>query len=81
MITKIANYFGTDGLLHILCSLILVCIFDIFFPLIIAILLTAIIGIGKEVIYDKLLKKGTFDKKDLIADLIGIILGSVISLI
>lgn len=36
---------------------------------------TAVVGIGKEVIWDKLLNKGTFDKKDLVFDLIGIIIG------
>ena len=75
MIQKIYNYFGQDGLLHIICSSILVGIFNLFFPLLIAIIITATIGIGKEIIWDKLLKKGTFDKKDLVSDLIGIIIG------
>ena len=75
MIQKIYNYFGQDDLLHIICSSILVGIFNLFFPLLIAIIITAVVGIGKEVIWDKLLNKGTFDKKDLVFDLIGIIIG------
>lgn len=75
MIQKIYNYFGQDGLLHIICSSILVGIFNLFFPLLIAIIITAVIGIGKELIYDKLMKKGTCDKKDIISNLIGISLG------
>lgn len=75
MIQKIYNYFRQDGLLHIICSSILVGIFNLFFPLLIAIVITVVIEIGKEVIWDKLLNKGTFDKKDLVFDLIGIIIG------
>lgn len=75
MIQKIYNYFEQDDLLHIICSSILVGIFNLFFPLLIAIIITAVVGIGKEVIWDKLLNKGTFDKKDLVFDLIGIIIG------
>lgn len=75
MIQKIYNYFGQDGLLHIICSSILVGAFNLFLPLLMAIIITAVIGIGKEIIWDKILKKGTFDKKDLISDAVGIVIG------
>lgn len=72
---KILNYIGQDGLLHILCCTVLVGIIGLFFPLWVAIIATAIIGTGKELVWDKWLGRGTFDKKDLLCDLIGIIIG------
>lgn len=72
---KILNYIGQDGLLHILCSIVLVRVIDIFFPLWVAIIATVVIGLAKELLWDKWLGKGTFDKKDLLCDLIGIIIG------
>lgn len=75
MIHKIYNYFGQDGLLHIICSSIVVGLFDLFLPLWIAVIIAVVIGTAKEVAWDKLMKKGTFDKKDLIADAVGIIIG------
>lgn len=75
MIHKIYNYFGQDGLLHIICSSIVVGLFDLFLPLWIAVIIAVVIGTAKEVVWDKLMKKGTFDKKDLIADTVGIIIG------
>lgn len=75
MIQKIYNYLGQDGLFHVICSSILVGVFDLFLPLWIAVIISALSGIAKEVVWDKLLKKGTFDKKDLIADAVGIVIG------
>lgn len=75
MINKIFNYFGFDGLKHIICSNLLVSLLQLILPLWIAIIITVVIGIGKELIYDKLMKKGTCDKKDIISNLIGIIIG------
>lgn len=62
MLDKIYNYFGMDGLLHIICSIIIVRFSDLFLPLWTAALIAAVIGVSKEIIWDKLLKKGTFDK-------------------
>lgn len=70
----IYDFFGFDGFLHIVISFILVKLFGyIGLPLYLAIIFTAIIGLAKEFIYDKYLGKGSCSKKDLIADLIGII--------
>ena len=75
MVQKIANYFGTDGLLHIVCSAALTSVLGWFAPLWLAALLAFIIGIAKEIIYDKLMKRGTPQWKDVVADLVGIALG------
>lgn len=75
MFNKLANYFGTDGLLHILCSIIAMTFLNIFLPVWISAILVLLIGIGKELVYDKLMKKGTPSWKDLLADIIGIFIG------
>lgn len=74
---KIIEYFGIDGLLHIICSIIIISILKLFLPLYIAVIITAAIGLGKELVWDKWLGKGTFDKKDLFADVIGILIGCI----
>ena len=72
---KILNYIGQDGLLHILCCIVLVSVIDIVLPLWGAVLIAAAVAVGKEFVWDKWLGRGTFDKKDLLCDLVGIIIG------
>lgn len=75
MISKVFNYFGYDGLKHVVASNVMVVVLNLILPLWVAVLVAALAGVGKEVVWDKLMKKGTFDKKDLIADAVGIIIG------
>lgn len=75
MISKVFNYFGFDGLKHVIASNVMVVVLNLILPLWVAVLVSALAGVGKEVVWDKLMKKGTFDKKDLIADAVGIIIG------
>ena len=75
MLNKLSNYFGTDGLLHILCSIVAMTFLGFFLPLWLTIVIVLLIGIGKELIYDKLMGKGTPSWKDLLADVIGIVIG------
>lgn len=75
MISKVFNYFGYDGLKHVIASNVMVVVLNLILPLWVAVLVAALVGVGKEVVWDKLMKKGTFDKKDLIADAVGIIIG------
>lgn len=77
MISKVFNYFGYDGLKHVIASNVMVVVLNLILPLWVAVLVAALAGVGKEVVWDKLMKKGTFDKKDLIADAVGIIIGSL----
>lgn len=44
-------------------------------PLWVAIIITMVIGISKELIWGKLMNKGVCDKKDIISNLIGVIIG------
>lgn len=75
MISKVFNYFGYNGLKHVIASNVMIVILNLILPLWVAVLVAALVGVGKEVVWDKLMKKGTFDKKDLIADAVGIIIG------
>ena len=75
MISKVFNYFGYDGLKHVIASNVMVVVLNLILPLWVAVFVSALAGVGKEVVWDKLMKKGTFDKKDLIADAVGIIIG------
>ena len=77
MIEKVKSYFGVDGLLHIVCSALIVGVAGVLMPLWAAVLVAALVGVGKEVVYDRMLGKGTFDRKDLLADAVGIIIGAL----
>ena len=72
---KILEWLGQDGLLHIVVCSILVGALNIVMPLLLAVVITAVVGVAKEFVYDKWLKKGTFEIKDLVCDLIGILIG------
>lgn len=71
MIDKIRK----DDLLHILFSVIIMTVLKLLLPWWIAALLTILIGILKELIWDKWLKKGTPEWRDIVSDIIGIIIG------
>lgn len=43
----------------------------------ISVLITFMIGLGKEYIIDKIMRDSYFDKEDLYADMIGIIIGYI----
>lgn len=75
MIGKILSWFGTDGLAHIIVSAVLLLILQVIFPWDISVLVTLFIGIAKEMIYDKRMKKGTPQWKDIICDIVGIVIG------
>lgn len=81
MTGRILNWFGTDGLAHVLVSLVLCGVLSAAFPVWAAVLATMAIGIGKELLWDKLLKKGTCEVRDALSDAIGTILGALIALL
>lgn len=74
MTAKILNLIGLDGFAHILVSLVIVLALQIVIPFWIAILVSLLIGIAKELIWDLWLKKGTPQWKDIICDLVGILI-------
>ena len=52
---------------------------DIWLSLWLSILIAITIGIGKEVLFDKVLNQGTPSKADMNANLVGIFIGVVLS--
>lgn len=81
MIGRILNWFGTDGLAHVLVSLVLCGVLSAVVPVWAAVLVTMSIGIGKELVWDWWLKKGTCEVRDALSDAIGTILGAFIALL
>lgn len=81
MIGKILNWFGTDGLTHILVSLVLCAVLAVFLPWWAAALITLAIGVAKELIWDRWMGRGTADWHDIICDAVGIVWGVVIEIL
>ena len=81
--TKYMNWISTDGLLHILCSSLLVILFYSFFGIFISILITGLIGVIKEILDIFVRKTNTYKQsmKDIICDLIGTLIGCGLSLL
>ena len=81
MFTKIADWInknlGFDGLLHLITCKLIMDVCTPFVPIAVAVILTAVAALGKEFLYDKAEGKGSFEKKDLIADAVGIVLGLI----
>lgn len=63
-----------DKYKHIVVSAIIAVALNLFLPWWVAALITLAIGVGKEV-YDKVSGKGCAEWKDLLADLVGILIG------
>lgn len=73
----VESYFGTAGVLHILVSKVIVDACELFAPLWAAVAAAVLCGLAKEFVYDRWMKKGTFDRRDFLADAIGIALGLI----
>lgn len=74
-LSKVAARAGIDGLLHVIVSVLIVLIVQIFSPWWAAVLVAIIAGIAKELVWDLWLRKGQIQFKDLICDAVGIIIG------
>ena len=70
-----AKLFDRNSLLHVVCSALLVMAFSVIFPQFIAAVITLLIGVSKEVVWDKKLCRGVYDINDIIFDVFGIIVG------
>lgn len=81
MIGKILDWFGADGLAHVLVSLVLCALLAAFMPVWIAALAAFAAGIAKELVYDLWMKRGTCDLKDVVCDMAGTLLGIAVALL
>lgn len=81
MFTKIADWInkklGFDGLLHLAACKLAVDACETVMPLALAVMAAAFLALYKEYVHDRLMKKGSFERKDLIADAAGIVLGLI----
>ena len=80
---KIANFlcsFTSDKYVHFIVCMILVQLIALFIPILYAMLVVFIIGLGKE-IFDSKQQDDTFSFKDLFADILGIIIQGLILMI
>lgn len=68
------SFLTEDKLKHVVVSAIIAVALNLFLPWWVAGLITLAIGVGKEV-YDKVSGKGHAEWKDLVADLVGTIIG------
>lgn len=75
MIGKMRSYLEDDGMTHIIVSAFMLLALQIFLPWWVAVLVTLAIGITKELIWDMWAKKGTPQWKDIICDIVGILIG------
>lgn len=73
-LNKLFTWMGSDGMMHVILSAFICAVLSLFFPWWLAALITLAIGIGKEV-YDMVSGKGCAEWGDLIADLVGILIG------
>lgn len=78
MMGRILGYFGQDGLLHILCSLVLCAVLAAFLPWWAAVLISLAVGFIKELVWDLWMEKGTAEWRDIVSDAVGILLGILI---
>lgn len=72
---NLLNLIGSDGMKHIIISAILTAVAKWLLPVwVAAALVTLAIGVAKEV-YDKVSGKGCSEWKDLVCDVVGIVIG------
>ena len=74
MMRLLKSLLREDKLKHIVVSAIMAVVLNLIFPWWAAGLLTLAIGVGKEV-YDKVSGKGYPEWEDLVADVVGIVIG------
>ena len=73
-LNKLFAWMGSDGMSHVILSAIIAVTLNLLLPWWVAGVIALAIGVGKE-IYDKVSGKGHAEWKDLLADLVGILIG------
>lgn len=74
ILNKLFAWMGNDGMMHVILSALLASVLNLFLPWELAGLITLAIGMGKE-IYDKRSGNGYAEVKDIVCDIIGILIG------
>lgn len=71
------NYLRIDGMEHLIIGILLISVMQWFLPVWSAITFTLIILAGKEVVYDKWLRQGVPEWRDLFWGVVGMVLGLI----
>lgn len=75
--SRILSYLGQDGLLHLLVSLVLCLFLSVLMPLWASASVTFLIGAAKELAWDGALGKGSVEWKDIVANIAGVLIGTL----
>ena len=75
MMGRLLKYFGQDGLLHLLVSLVLCLFLSALMPMWASASVTFLVGAAKELAWDGALGKGSVERKDIVADIAGVLIG------
>lgn len=78
---KIYRWLGTDGLLHVLCSTLIVVVAGMFLPIWASVVIAIAVGIAKEIVWDRMMGRGDASWHDLTCDIIGVALGVAVLLL
>ena len=76
--SRIISYLGQDGLLHLLVSLVLCLFLSARRPLWASASITFLVGAAKELAWDGALGKGSVEWKDIVADIVGVLIGGLL---
>ena len=79
-LNKLLVKIGNDGLLHLIISFGLVSILSNYMNIGLSLFISVLIGFLKEIIWDGWMKKGQFQWKDLLCDLVGSLLAFLLLL-
>ena len=73
-LSKLFAWMGSDGMMHVILSAVIATLLNLFLPWYFAGLACLFVGVGKE-IYDKVSGKGCSENKDIVCDIVGILIG------
>lgn len=74
---KLTDLFARDKLLHIAAGAVVAWLVSLFAAPIYGILAAFVAGVLKDVVYDRLLKRGTYDPQDIWATALGGVVYSI----
>lgn len=73
-LNKLFAWMGNDGMMHVILSALICAVLNLFLPWELAAMITLAVGIGKE-LYDRISGKGCSEWKDIVCDIVGILIG------
>ena len=71
---KLFAWMGNDGMMHVIMSATIACLLSLVLPIGLAAVITLMVGVAKE-LYDAKSGKGCCEVKDIVCDIVGILIG------